>query len=265
MPLSIPHYLASSGIQQNSVHFKWDDWSTPPELAEVNAGLLEKLNAISLRAALAFACGSAEWIVYRFTQLCDVTAPWSYLEAAWATVIDTRYVAYGDRTGWQTYAFKGWDGPIKRPIRNALNTLEIAFDQLAADYWKDPPVCAVRISMLACYVMADPAPYLLWRGTVLDRLQRLYPRDPQDPIGDVVPRHAVDPDIDFDPDETEALIRRFLASLDYKSDLFLSTPEGMLEHIDGEEDLIGQPYVFSIAEDRRRRKRSNQGHTHEDS
>lgn len=258
MALPIPGYLKAANLQDGSLRYEWDDWRTLPALKTPDENLVARLKGVSQRGVLAYACGAAEWLVYRFAKLCDDPAPWNYLEAAWAMMVDAHYVAYGGSTGWQVYAYKGWDGPVRRPIRNSLNYLEIAFQQLASEYHADPATFAAMISALAGYVMTGPAPYDQWCEQVLSRLEALYPRDPKDPLGDVVPRQAVDPDYDFSIEQTEALVRQFLASLDRQSNIFLSSPEGMLEHFDGEEDFQGTPYVFDMQADRDNRRREGQ-------
>jgi hypothetical protein len=208
---------------------------------------------VSQRAALSFACGSAEWLVYRFAKLFDDLSPWNYLEAAWALNINIRYVGYGDSTGWQIHAYKGWDGPVKRPIRNSLNYLEIAYQQLASEYHADPATFVAMISALTSYVITYPEPYHQWCEQVLRRFEELYPRDPKDQLGDIVPREAVDLEFDFKVEQTEVLIKQFLSSLDYRSNIFLSSPEGMMQHFDGEEDFQGTPYLFDIEANRHSR------------
>lgn len=254
MTLSMPNYLQAANIQHNSLRYEWDDWRTLLALEAPDEKLVARLKGVSQRAVLAFACGSAEWIVYRFTKLCDSLTPWNYLEAAWAMIVDVRYVGYGNSTGWQVHAYKGWDGPVKRPIRNALNYLEIAFQELASEYHTDPSTDAGMISALACYVMSDPGPYKKWREQLLKRFEAIYRRNPEDELGDVVPRQAVDPEVDFKIEQTESLINEFLSRLDHRSNPFLSSPEGMLEHFEGEEDFQGTPYVFSIEVDRKSRR-----------
>ncbi len=255
MILTIPNYLKAANIQDNSLCFVWDDWRSLPGLETPDEELVARLKGISQRAILAFACGSAEWILYRFANLCDTSAPWNYLEASWAMIIDIHYVGYGDnKKSWQVYAYRGWEGPVKRPIRNALNHLEIAFYELAEEYRADPSSDAGMISALACYVMTNPTSYNQWCTQVLNRLEKLYPRNPKDELGDVVPRQALDPEFDFTIEQTEALINEFLSKLDHHSNIFLSSPEGMLEHFEGEEDFKGTPYVFEIELDRKLRR-----------
>jgi len=164
---------------------------------------------------------------------------------------------------WSYHSQKGWEGPVKGPIKRGLEYLEAAFYLLSSEYRTDPLDLTVRLSTLTSYVMSDPMPYKTWCEQVLNRFEVLYPRDPEDPLGDVVPRQAVDPGFDFRVEQTEVLINEFLSSLDYRSNPFLRSPKAMLEHIEGEQDFKGIPYVFSIDADRTARHTSRP-HRHHD-
>jgi hypothetical protein len=248
--LSVPPYLATADVQDRVLRYQWDDWRTMPGLETPDKEIEARLTRVSHRAVFAFSCGSGEWIVHRFAKLCDVSAAWEYLEAAWAMIVHVRYSGYGSVTGWQEYSSRGWDGPVKRPISNALRFLDIEFEQLTLSHQADPALFGGMIAVLTAYVMTDREPYKRWCEGVLGRLETLYPRMSDDPLGDVVPREAVDPDAPFDIAHTEALVRRFLAALDPRTNGFLSTPEGMLEHFHGEADFLGTPYTFNLEADR---------------
>jgi hypothetical protein len=99
-------------------------------------------------------------------------------------------------------------------------------------------------------VLSTPEPYLVWYDRVLNRLQTLYPRDPHEPLGEVVPREALDPAYDFRIEDTEALINQYLIGLDYTRNPFLNNPERMIE-----EGFPGTPYTFDIQTDRAMRGR----------
>jgi hypothetical protein len=265
MALSIPRYLTEAKIADTVVRYEWDDWDDIPAAETPDDELLARLERVSHRAVFAFGCATAEWVIYRYSKLCDDPAPWQYLETAWAMIVDMRYCGYGKAVNWQEFSVDGWDGPVRRPIQYTLKWLEIAFQQLAWEYKTDPTTMVATVAALAAYVMSDPAPYKKWCGQVLDRFESLYPRQPEDELGDVVPRQAVDPEVDFKVEQTEALVNQFLASLDYKSNPFLSPPEAILE---GEpefyEPFQGKPYVFDIEVDRQvRRRPRGGGHDHE--
>ncbi len=255
MTLPVPPYLKAANIQDHSIRYEWDDWRTIPAAETPDKKLVSRLAGVSQRAVLAFGCGTAEWIVYRFAKLSDDPAPWNFLESAWAMIVDVRYCGYGEATGWQEYSVKGWNGPVRRPIQDALKLLEIACQQLAWEFHSEPTSLVGTISALTCYVTTDPAPYKKWSERVLERFESLYSRDPDDKLGDVVPRQAVDPGFRFKVQQTQTLINQFLSSLDYRHNIFLTPPEGILEHFDEEEDFKGTPYVFDIEQDRQTRRR----------
>ena len=247
---TIPKYLEESNVQDPSVRYLWDDWHDNPALEVVDKQLVARLKRISQRATLAFACGITEWIIFRFSRLFAEAEPWNFLEAAWAMVVHRRYSGYGV-PNWQFYSQKNWErGPVKGPIRNALVYLEIAFEQLSSEYRTDPAMLTATLSTLANYVLTDPAPYQQWSAAVLDRLEALYPRNPNDKLGDVVPREALDPGHPFTLEETEVLVNRFLGSLNPPENRFLSPPQAIAEHVDGEPDFPGRPYRFSLETDR---------------
>ena len=91
MKLSVPRCLEASNCQDTSVHYAWDDWHELRELRSPDEELVARLTGVSQRAVLAFACGSAEWIVFRLDRLCDTTAPCSLIETAWAMIVHLRY------------------------------------------------------------------------------------------------------------------------------------------------------------------------------
>jgi hypothetical protein len=262
MTLSTPSFLKMAPIQDNSIRYKWDEWSDLPVLETVDEDLVAQLKKVSQRAVLAFACGTAEWIVYRFEKLCHDPAPNNYLVAAWAMIVNVRYCGYGRATEWKVFSKQGWDGPIRGPICESLLFLEAALQEVA---WNntEPVGCAGGIAALACYLINDPAPYRRWREQVLERFCSLYPRNREDPLGDVVPREAVDPEFNFRVEQTPALINAFLSRLDCHVNVFLSPPEGMLQHFEDGEDFHGKPYAFDIEIDRQaRRDRKTRGQHH---
>ena len=251
MALLVPDYIINANIQDQRVQYEWDDWRSL-ESKKIDDKTITRLREISRKAILAFMCGSAEWLIYRFAKLCDVQMPEAYIEAAWAMLINVRYVGYGSFT-WQEYENNEWIGPIKQPITKALQWLETAIQDLE---WEgtDPAFDAFILSNIVTYVLADSKPYQIWSNQVLECLKVKYPRNPKDKQGDVVPRQVLNLGCSFNVNDTELLINNFLKKLDYHSNEFLSTPSGMKELYDDEEEgFIGTPYLFDLELDRRSR------------
>jgi hypothetical protein len=243
MTLTIPRYLQEANIQSRTIRYEWDDWNTEQAEEPIDEDFYKQLQGLSQRACIAFAVGTAGWIVQRFRQLCTDPTPDQYLEAAWAKVV---HECYGGIT-WEEYASEDqWIGPVNGPISRAMDSVQYVLQQAEED--GEPELGGAWITNLARYVMSEPLPYQRWRGSIIDRFSTLYSRNPEETLGEVVPMECLDPEANFQLEQTEALVNRFLASLDYKSNPFLNSPEKMLE-----EGFEGIPYIFNIVADRKAR------------
>jgi len=241
MVLTIPPYLLTAPIQQETIRYKWDDWDEEGVEGAIDDKLYGRLKTLSQRANVAFTAASAEWIVYRFGRLSDDSLPLQCLEAAWAQMIDGAY-----SVPWEFPDDKTWSGPVRSPIRRAMSLVADAINEMVVD--SDPALMAAIISKLVEHLMSDPKPYQSWRERVLERLDRLYRLDPAETIGDVVPREAFDPNADFKPEQTEHMVNQFLAGLNYHENALLNSPTTMLE-----KGFQGTPYQFNIEKDRQNR------------
>ena len=163
--------------------------------------------------------------------------PHQYLEAAWAAVINDRYL-----DPWEP-PDEDWLGPIRGPLSIAMLIIKEAV--MTAIFEFSPGIAPSYISNLVGYVLKDRTPFLRWRELVLNRLKKFYPLNLEETLGEVVPREALDPDFNFSPEFTEKLINKFLGSLDYKTNPFLNSPEEMISL-----KFEGTPYKFDIEKDR---------------
>jgi hypothetical protein len=252
MALATPHYIQAANLQDKNVRYPWDDWNEEQALEPIDDEFLARLKNISQRAIIAFTAATAEWIVHRFAGLADLSLPIQFLEAAWAMIIELRYCG----ATWEGYTkeSEGWAGPVRRPIAIGMNKVHYTFEAITE--YDDPETSGASLTNLAQYVLTDPAPYLKWRERVMKRLETLYPLNRADKLGEAVPREALDPEFDFRLEQTERLVNQFLASLAYRSNPFLNSPDKMLK-----QGFKGTPYVFDIEADRRnrpRRKTENQ-------
>jgi len=233
-------YLSRANIQDAHLRYKWDDWDVQAVCEPEDAALYDRLGRLSHRALMAFTTGCGEWVVYRFEPLSDDDAPRKHMEAAWAGMVDPWYSRYWEPPD------RLWLGPVRGPLQLAIIfTLEAKVD---AEACGDVALSAVRANELTEHVLTDSRPFSAWREHVLQRLEPLYPYRDDDPSGDVVPREALDPGFDFQPELTEKLVQEYLRSLNPQSNRFLRTASEMLENGFG-----GTPYSFDIQEDRRRR------------
>lgn len=241
MALTIPHYIEAAGIQDESIHYQWDDWKKVVD--PIDKDFLAKLKGISQRANIGFTNGTAEWIVYRLATLYDNPLPLQYIDAAWAMMIDVRYCG----AVWDDCTDSGtWTGPVQRPLVLTMFRIEYTFE--AIQEYGNPEISGAWTNNLAKHIITDPAPYQKWYESIITRLEKLYPLDIDEKLGEVVPREALDPDFDFKPKSTEELINKFLAGLDYKTNPFLNSTEEMLK-----QGFEGTPYKFDIEKDRKDR------------
>lgn len=241
MPLPIPKYIKAANIQNNILRYTWDDWKLEDIYADLSdEELYDRVEELPYRAALALTIGCAEWVIHRLDGVSNDRIPHLYVEAAWAAVIDDKYLSE-----WQP-TFEEWMGPIRGPLSVALLIICEAVGTLVHETEQAVPV--LYIGNLAEHVLPDAEPFLAWREQVLERLLQLYPWNSDESLGEVVPREALDPVFPFKLELTESLIRDFLAGLDYQANPFLVSPEEMQES-----GFEGTPYRFNIEEDRRNR------------
>jgi len=242
MALVQPEHIRNAGIADPTIRFAWDDWNVEQAEEPIDDEFLARLISISRRGNIAYTNATAEWLLARFEGLADIVAPNQYLESAWACVVDIRYCGLV----WEDFTSStDWTGPVRGPIGIAMTRVQYAIGALVEG--GDPELRAAWLHNICRYVMPKPDPFLTWSEVVLTRMQALYPRSVEDPVGEVVPREALNL-APFAPENTEELINRFLATLRPDQNRFLSPPQKLLD-----EGFIGQPYQFDIELERRTR------------
>jgi hypothetical protein len=237
MALPVPGYIRAARIADPVLRYEWDDWKLRKIFDRDDNSFHERMGRVSYRAALAFTIATGEWVVHRYDAISSDPEPLLHMEAMWAGVVDPRYVKYWEPSD------EYWLGPIRGALRLAIIfSLEAMVD---AEACGDVGLSSDRSSNVALRVLPDAGPYLAWRELVVQRLEQLYPFDSHDPMGDVVPREALDSEIDFRREMTEELVNRYLRSLTPEANRFLASPEEMVER-----DFSRTPYRFNLAEDR---------------
>src|SRR5262249_17385742 len=153
------------------------------------------------------------------------------IEAAWAGTIDWLYLKSLDVPNWEEQL----PAPIGGPLDQAFWLLQQAFvaARRVEPFWESP-AC---LSELALRVLNRPETFKEWRRFVIDRMTRLHPKLKENRLGTPVPREALDPGFDYRPEMAPELLDKFLKSLDYTQNPYLSSPEEMIA--DGFE---GTPY-----------------------
>jgi hypothetical protein len=232
--------MERSGVQDISIAYKWDDWNVEDAYEPLDENFTNRMAMLSYRANEAFTAGCVEWIIYRFGFLSNDSTPANYIEAAWAAMLDWRYAKYFEPVD------EEWHGPVRRVLEVAIVLMVEVIDR--TESYDLPEISSASISNLAKHVMSQSKSFEEWQEWAVERLTLFYPRDEEEPLGPVVPREALDPDIEFSPSDTPEYINRFLKSLDFRKNEFLEPPETMLKS-----GFEGHPYTFNAAEDRRQR------------
>jgi hypothetical protein len=247
MPLSVPSHIANAHIDSNEVRYAWDEWADKDDIYHraSDQSLREGVTPLSQRGRIALANGVAEWLVYRFSPLLENRLPFDALEAAWAGVVDRKYVL--PLASFRDDDQEAWSGPVMGVIRRGLLFVNDIIDL----GWErgETRGLFIRLTNLTGYVLPQTAEFEAWLATVIGRLAGISPRTPSDWVGDVVPREALDLRRQVEPESTERLIQEFLATLTPKANPFLASRKTMVDW-----GFKGEPYRFDMAADREARR-----------
>ncbi len=221
MSISMPDYIRAAEVDRDQIQHTWDE-SANDEILLDQPRLTERLSGISYRGMLAFSLGSAEWTVWRLSPHLPDRIPFQVIEAAWAATIDWSYLKSFDVPEWA----EELPAPIGGPLDQTFWLLQSAFvsARRIEPFWQS----AASLSELALRVLIRPEIFKEWRRSVIDRLTRLHPKQKENRLGTPVPREALDPSYDYRPEVAPELLDKFLKSLDYAQNPYLSSPEEMI-------------------------------------
>lgn len=242
--LDKPPHIANANIAGAPLRYRWDEWSVTSAYQPADPALTARMATLSHRANVAMCTAMAEWVVWRFERLSTDTAPYEFLEAAWAAGVHTAYTRYVE------FRDDDWRGVVRGPMRMSM---EILVDLIWGLADTTPGENAAWMSNLAELVLPAPRPFQEWREACIGRLERFHPR-PAPPgkivfsdeidIGSWVPRELFDLTVPFDPALTRSRIASFVATLDPRRNRYLHTPDEMREFPDFE----GEPYQVTDAD-----------------
>ncbi|CBK41717.1 protein of unknown function [Nitrospira defluvii] len=233
-----PLYIRKANIDDATIRYPWDDWNVEGLIGPPSQTLLEDISRLSLRAGFAFLTASAEWVVYRFANLTDISIPLDATNSAWAQDIHRLYCT--PRSPFRT---ENWSGPVRGPIRTALGLLRDYADLLGQKA-EMAQGCGEVFALLEHIISRREALYR-WRDHTITRFKKHFGRNLDDPLGDPVPREALDPEFNFEPGSTELLLNQYLGGLEPGKSLFLMLPDTMLDS-----GFMNTPYCFQLEADR---------------
>jgi hypothetical protein len=233
--LSEPSCISKAEIASSPIRHNWND-ADPDRMCLGNRRIEKQLQPVCYRGVLAISLGCAEWIAWRLVKESSEQVLIQYIEAAWAGMVDWRYVrdpyGMGKKLDW-----KDWQGPVRGPLFGALLRLAKIVDLTRRKCFASPE--ASTIVQLAIHVIPKQKLFKEWFKSTSDRIRNIYPYSKSDETGPPVPRAALDPDIDYAPALANEDISKFLHQLDPRQNPFLRSQEEMRG--DGFE---GTPYVL---------------------
>src|SRR5215470_17556580 len=95
----MPDYIKSAGVESD-LKYKWGAAQEESILLD-QPRLMDRVDAMTLRAALAFSISASEWVVWRVNRELPDDTPVQILQAAWVSVIDWRYLKYLKVPNWE--------------------------------------------------------------------------------------------------------------------------------------------------------------------
>lgn len=224
-----PLHIIAAGVPFTAPDYVWtaetdDDILLPQPL------LSRRLAEMSDRAALAFSLGAIEWVFWRLHTMVPDDGVFQFLDAAWAGLVDWRYLdAFIDRPWEETF-----DREVGSPIEAAISRLELAFANARnGTAFFDQPVTISEVALRVCGV---PEAFKAWRRTTIARLIEVAPA-PSFGLGRPLSRDIVDPTSTASSEENDARISAYLASLDWRNNRYLGKPDEMKAA-----GFAGEPY-----------------------
>lgn len=231
--LLIPKYVKKAEVVGAPIGYKWDDATSDEIYTKPDQVLQNQIDKVSDRAIVALSVGFAEWVTWRFQPNNFQQDVLQFIEATWAGIIDWRYLAKEP----PKHVWDEWEGSVLGPLSAAFNLLWEVLQLTMNDEFASPE--SVSLSRLALYVLPRPDSFRMWRRSTLLRLIKTHPRCEDEQLGSPVPREALDPSLNYDPEGSRAYLRAFLESLDCAANPYLASPKAMKAA-----GFEGTPYTY---------------------
>ncbi|AZC31743.1 hypothetical protein PUP68_19595 [Pseudomonas chlororaphis] len=212
MTYKLPEYIPTDLINVPAT-YSWSDWDPYEEFADIDPITETSLSQISDRAITAYCIGCSEWVVARLQSLHESSQPFLYLEALWVfEMTDDKFWLPEelDQIEWPGNIL----GAIGLSLTTVLNSVYGVEDETSVSD-------GTLAELLPLHVLPRQDEFLVWRGEVLDRLTKLYPRKRSADWGEPIPREALDPRIPLGQLDPKESIRRFLDVSDLQSNPYI--------------------------------------------
>jgi hypothetical protein len=227
-----PPHIAVADLPHMPVAYRWDN-TIEEEMMFFQMNIAHRMAEMSDRAALAFSLGALEWTLWRLRPELPGDDVFQFLDAAWAALVDWRYLKSFDLPEWEP----AFERPVGGPLWESFEVLEQSFfaARNSQPFMHNP----VIISKIALYVCGRPDAFKTWRRSITSRLVGMYPIDRAAPAGRPVPRSLLNPGYVPSPEMDNKHIADYLTGLNWQTNRFLRSPDEL-----GEKGFEGVPYTF---------------------
>lgn len=232
MAFTPPPYIVRAKSLKAPITYDWDDQQADDYFLKPDERLRTEIRVISKRGTLSLSLGFAEWVAWRSDNEVVQSTVLPALEAIWAGGVDWKYLSTRNSPSWE-----GWSGPVLGPLAIVFRTLADIIRLTKREQFASPE--SVCLSRLCEHVVPSLTAFKSWRRSVIKRLKETHPKTQGDPLGDAVPREALDPAFDYRPEQDKELIRQFLCGLDFKKNPYLASPAEMKKA-----GFKGTPYSY---------------------
>lgn len=212
MTYKLPTYIPID-LANTPANYSWSDWDPYEEFSDIDPATEASLSQISDRAITAYCIGCSEWVTARLQTLHEDSRPLLYLEALWAfEMTDNKFWLPEelDQIEWQGNIL----GAIGLSLMTVLNSVYGVEDDTSVSD-------GALAELLPLHVLPRQNEFLAWRGEVLDRLAKLYPRKRSASWGEPIPREVLDPRIPLGQIDSKESIRRFLDVVSLQSNPYI--------------------------------------------
>jgi hypothetical protein len=228
MAYQLPGYLKALSLSALPDDYEWDNvlfntfWNAHDESSPRLAAVINPING---RAAFALGIACSEWVLARVDGHTDTADAQLRIEAAWAAVADWRYAKLPPPASSPATAPK----VFASPLRLAMKILAHAHELYSAGS-VDVNSRAQGLAMDAEHVAGRHPAFEPWLTESLRRCNQFYP-DTGVPIPEqpAVPRELFDPQFTLQDGAAQALLDRYVETLDPSGNPYLRSPAEMLE------------------------------------
>lgn len=219
MPLEPQQFIPISKCTAE-LDYEWEDAAESKYIREDRA-LTSRLEKVSQRSVGAIALGCAEWLFWRVHSYPDSQLLKDAIDAFWVGLADMSLIL--PLEGHPLFPRrKEWRGPVRGPIGSGYRLLATVFESVRRGSFATTHTSC--LSQLTSHIWKNAPALKEWRKDLIERLIKMFPFNPDAPLGPLVVREMLDPNYVYDPARIPELVNAHARSLGQNP--FLIAPFG---------------------------------------